>query len=157
MNKLLFVVLMVFPGLVPVNLHAAQQDAAGCKSHPLAPAMPGYFISACSSDDGVADFEVLKGKFTETVHVEGKSAAILYSPQPDLKSKPTEAGLKADFDKVITKQGGTLVSATPGQKWPVYKLTKDGKEFWIVLMVDGGQYFTGSYAVRVIEQNRQKR
>jgi len=150
-NKFLMALLML-PGLLTVNLYAAENDAPGCKSHPLIPGMQGYYISGCSSDNAVADFDVQKGKATEAVHVEGKSTAILYKPQPDLKSKPAEAGLKADFGQVITKQGGALVGATPGQKWPVYKLAKDGKEYWIVLLVDGGAYFTGSYGVRVIEK-----
>ncbi len=154
MKNAFLIVLWMLSGLLAVNLYAAEKDAPGCKNHPLVPGMQGYYISGCSSDDAVADFDVLKGKATETVHVEGKSTAILCKPQPDLKSKPTEAGLKADFEKAITKQGGALVGATPGQKWPVYKLAKDGKEYWIVLLVDGGKYFTGSYGVRVIEKKQ---
>jgi hypothetical protein len=48
---------------------------------------------------------------------------------------------------------GTLFGITYGQKWLVYTIAKDGKKFWIVLLVNSGQYFTGSYACRIIEKN----
>ena len=53
---------------------------------------------------------------------------------------------------MMKKQGGALAATSPGQKWPVYKVAANGKEYWIVLMVNSGEYFTGSYTVRVIEK-----
>ncbi len=134
-----------------LTLPAAEKDAPGCKDSPLAPRLPGYYIMGCSSGDAVADFDLLKD--AGTIHVEGKSTAVLYAHQPDLKVKePTEAWLKTEFENMMKKQGGALAATSPGQKWPVYKLASDGKEYWIVLMVDSGEYFTGSYAVRIIEK-----
>jgi len=28
---------------------------------------------------------------------------------------------------------------------------KEGKKYWVILMLDSGKYFTGSYALRIIE------
>ncbi len=138
--------------LLSANLYAAQTDAAGCKDHPLIPRMQGYYITGCSDALANFDADILKGEKAETVHIEGKSRALLYSPQPDLKSKPGESQFRRDFEDAVKKQGGGLVGVTPGQKWPIYKINKDNKEYWVVLMVDTGQYFTGSYAYRIIEK-----
>lgn len=138
--------------LLSASLSAAERDASGCKDHPLIPRMKDYYIVGCSNAAANFDADVADGKNTGTVHIGGKSTALLYSPQPELKSKPSESQLRSDFENAIKKQGGTLFGTTPGQNWPVYKLVKDGKEFWIVLMVDSGQYFTGSYTYRIIEK-----
>lgn len=133
-----------------VTLAAAQPDAAGCQDHPLVPRLQGYYISGCSSADAVFDADVSTGKGVETVHIAGKSKAFLYSTQPDLKSKPSEAQLRRDFETTLAKQGGKRVGETYGQKWPIYKLVKNGKEIWVVLMVNSGEYFTGAYAYRIV-------
>lgn len=142
--------------VVLINLIAAEKDATGCKDSPLVPRMQGYYIVGCDDHDGNADFDVPKGNGTETVHVEGKSVAIMYSPKPDLKQKPGEAQFKADFEKAMKSEGATFMCTTPGQNWPVYMVVKGGKEYWIVLLVNSGQYFTGSYTVRVIERSGGK-
>lgn len=151
MNKIFVASLAILFCLLLLNISATEKDAPGCKDSPLAPRLPGYYILGCSSDDAVADFDLLKGD--GTIHVEGKSTAVLYAHQTDLKvKKPTEAWLKTEFENIMKKEGGALAATSPGQKWPVYKVTANGKEYWIVLMVDSGEYFTGSYAVRVIEK-----
>ena len=151
MKKILIASSAMLFCLFLLNIPAAEKDAPGCKDSPIAPRLTGYYIMGCSSDDAVADFDLLEG--TGTIHVEGKSTAILYALRTDLKIKnPTESSLKSDFESMMKKQGGALAATSPGQKWPVYKLSKEGKEYWIVLMVDPGEYFTGSYGVRVIEK-----
>ncbi|HNQ78344.1 MAG TPA: hypothetical protein PK747_05575 [Acidobacteriota bacterium] len=150
MKKILIASSAMLFCLFLLNVPAAEKDAPGCKDSPIAPRLAGYYIMGCSSDDAVADFDLLS---TGAIHVEGKSVAILYALRTDLKNKkPTESSLKADFENMMKKQGGALVATSPGQKWPVYKLSREGKEYWIVLMVDPGDYFTGSYGVRVIEK-----
>jgi hypothetical protein len=53
------------------------------------------------------------------------------------------------------KQGGALLGETLGQKWPVCKMSKDGKEFWIVLLITSGEYYTGTYTFRIIEKGEK--
>jgi OmpA-OmpF porin, OOP family len=152
MKKITVIVMMVLFGMMSTNLCAAQKDAAGCKDHPLIPRMPGYYITGCSNDPANSDVDIVKGNTTETIHLEGKSMALLYSLQPELKTKTSEAQLRGDFENTVKKQGGTQIGITYGQKWPVYKIVRDGKEFWVVLMVNSGEYYTGSYAYRIIEK-----
>jgi hypothetical protein len=138
--------------LLSFTLSAAEKDAPGCKDHPLIPRMTGYYIVACNKGPAEFDMDTANGNNTETVHIKGNSTVFMYSPQPELKSKPSEAQFRSDFENAVKKQGGALAGTTPGQNWPVYKMAKDGKEFWIVLMVNSGQYFTGSYTCRIIEK-----
>ena len=151
--KKVSVILMMILLLVLLfgGLSAAEKDAAGCKDHPLIPRIKDYYIAGCSKGAATFDADMANGK-SETVHIEGSSTALMYSPQPELKSKPSELQLRSNFENAVKNQGGTLVATTPGQKWPVYKIVKDGKEFWIVLMVNSGKYFTGSYAYRIVEK-----
>ncbi len=153
MKKITVIAVMMLFGLVSLNLYAAEKDETGCKDHPLIPRISGYYIIGCSSDPASFDMDLAKGTATETIHLEGKSTALLYSPQPDLKSKPGEAQVRIDFENSVKKQGGALVGTTIGQKWPIYKIVKDGTEYWIVLMIDSDEYFTGSYAYRIIKTN----
>ena len=152
MKSVFAAVTMLLPLLLCASLYATEKDAPGCKDHPLIPRMQDYYIAACGKN--VADFEAdpANGNLAETVHIKGNSSMLMYQPQPELKSKPSEAQVRSDFENAVKKQGGTLFGTTPGQKWPVYKLVKDGKQLWIVLLINPGEYFTGSYAFRIIEQ-----
>lgn len=139
-------------GMLCTPLCAAENDAAGCKDHPLIPRMAGYIIAGCSDAPVNTEVTVAMGEQTETVHMEGNSTAVLYMPQPELASKPSEAMLKSDFENAVKLQGGRLIGETVGQNWPFYHIAKEGREFWGVLMVDSGQYFTGSYGYRIVEK-----
>lgn len=152
MKRTAVVMVALLFGLISINLYAAEKDDASCKDHPLIPRMTGYYIMGCSNDDAVADIDIEKGADTETIHLEGKSMVLLYSPQPELGSKPAEAKLRSDFEGAVKKQGGSQIGVTYGQRWPVYKIAKDGKEYSVILMINSGEYFTGSYAYRIIEK-----
>jgi hypothetical protein len=152
MKKITAIVLMMLFGLLSANLYAAQKDAAGCKDNPLIFRMPGYYIAGCSDAVTNNDIEIVKGDTTETIHIEGKSTAWMYSPQPDLKSKPTELQLNTDFENSVKKNGGKLLGITFGQEWPIYKISRDGKEIWIILLMNHGEYYNGTYTARIVEK-----
>lgn len=153
MRKLSVMVMLVLFCLLPVSCYAAEKDAGGCKDHPLIPKMPEYYIADCNEIPAMADIDIIKGEITETVHFEGKSSVFSYMPQPDAKTKLSETQLRSDFESAIKKMNGTLFGITYGQKWPVYTIIKGGKKFWIILLVNSGKYYNGSYACRIIEKN----
>lgn len=153
MRKLLVIVMLVLFCLLPISFYAAAKDAAGCKDHPLIPKMPEYYIAGCNDISAMADIDIIKGEITETVHFEGKSSVFSYMLQPDAKTKPSETQLRNDFENAIKKMNGTLFGITYGQKWPVYTIIKDSRKFWIILLIDSGKYYNGSYACRIIEKN----
>lgn len=152
MKKATAIFVAVMSGLLFAHLPAAAQDAAGCQDHPLVPRVTGYSIFGCSADDAMADLGIGRGETTETIHVEGRSVALLYRVDPDLETKPSEAQVRDHFQSAIEAHGGSLLGVTYGQEWPVYTMAADGKEYWVVLMIDSGEYFTDSYAYRIIEK-----
>ena len=151
MKKISVMVMTLLFCLVTAGLCTAEEDAQNCKDHPLVYRMPGYFIAAGNEIPAKADLDIVRGGETETVHLEGKSTALSFMPGSDLKTKPSEAELRTQFENYVLKMNGTRLGVTYGQQWPVYTVTREGKKYWIVLMINPGQYFTGSYACRVIE------
>jgi OmpA-OmpF porin, OOP family len=152
MRKKYVIAMTILFCLLPATFYAAEKDAAGCKDHPLIPRMPGYYIAGCNETPAGADLDIIKGETTESVHFEGKSIAFTYMPQPELKTKPSEAELRSHFENTVKKLNGSLFGITYGQQWPVYTAVKDGKNFWIILLINSGKYFTGSYSCRIIEK-----
>lgn len=133
--------------LLSFELHAAEKDAPECKDHPLLPRMSGYFILGCAGGDANFDMEAPPGKPAATTHVEGKSTAILYSPQPELKAKPNRQQIIGNFEKGIKQHGGTLVGMV--NTTPVYKLASGGREVLVIVMADNEG---GGHAYRIIEK-----
>ncbi len=139
--------------LLSATAHAEKKDADGCKDHPFFPETRDYYIFMCTEDPETGvDIDIMNGTTTARVHAEGTSRAVMHNPQPGLKSKPSEARLRADFENAVKQQGGKLLGVTFGQKWPLYKIDKNGKEFWVLLMVKSGEYYDGSYTYRIIEK-----
>ncbi len=153
MRKLLILFAMLI-SLFSTILNGAEKDAKGCKDHPLIARVPGYYIASCNQIPAGANLDIIKGDKNETINFEGKSIAYLYMPKQDLKTKTSAVDIRNHFDNSIKKLNGSLMGVTSGQKWPVYIFAKEGKEYWVVLMIDEGKYFTGSYAFRVIEKNK---
>jgi hypothetical protein len=151
MKKLSALVATMLFCLLSFTLLAAEKDAATCKDHPLSFRMPGYYINDCNESVANADLDIADGKPNETVHVEGKSFGLSYRPQSDLASKPGEQALRGAFADAMKKQGGVYLGSTYS-KWPVYKLNRDGKDCWVVLMVLPGEYYDGTYTCRVVEK-----
>lgn len=153
MKKFILIFVLMLFSITQINFHAAEKDKDGCKDHPLIPRMPEYYIAGCNETPAEADIDIIRNDTTESVHLEGKSSVYLYMPQPDAKTKLSETQLRSDFGNAIEKMNGTFFGITFGQKWPVYTIEKDGKKFWIVLLVNSGEYYNGTYASRIIEND----
>lgn len=151
-NTFIIIVMMMF-SLLFTSTHTAGQNAKGCMDHPLIPKMPEYYIIDCNDVPAEADIDIIRGDTTETVHFKGKSSVYMYMPQSDAKTKLSETELLRNFLNGIQKMNGILFGITYGQKWPVYTLEKDGKKYWIILLVNSGEYYTGSYTCRIIEND----
>lgn len=133
--------------LLSFDVHAAEKDAPDCKDHPLLPRMPGFYILGCAGGDANFDMEAAPGKPAETTHVEGKSTAILYSAQPELKARPSRQQILGNFEKGIRQYGGTLIGMVNAT--PVYKVADGGREVWVIVMADNEG---GGHAYRIIEK-----
>ncbi len=123
---------------------AQQQDATGCKDHPLFTRMPGSWIHHCSEKTFDAHaFPVGQGKVEQ---VEGRTWMLSYYQQATLKEKPSEVQILRNFENAVTRLGGTVVFAQKSRE--TLRVVRDGKEFWIDLSAE----FTGKYGMTIVEK-----
>jgi len=138
-------VFLTFLSLALSSFAGAQtQDATGCRDHPLFTRMPDYWIHSCTYKEFDAyEFTVAKGK---KERVEGRLTRINYYPQNALNPKPSELQILRNFENAVKTLGGTSVYAEKALE--VFKLAREGKEFWVELRAD----FTGKYFLWIVEK-----
>jgi OmpA-OmpF porin, OOP family len=126
-----------------------QKDVKGCQDHPLFTRMPSSWIHHCSEKE--FDAHVFKLGKDKTERVEGRVWEIVYYPQADLKTKPSELQILRNFENAVAKLGGTVV-ATDNKSRDVFRLTQDGKEIWVDLWAE----FTGKYGFTIVQKQAMK-
>jgi len=146
MKKGSIVLMSVLFLLLALSVAAEQKDDPKCKDHPLFTKMPGSWIYNCKQSPFDA-YEFALGKEKgKTEHVEGQLWKISYYPQANLPSKPSELQIQRNFENAVTKLGGTVVWSEKSRN--TYKITKDGKEFWVELLTE----FTGKYFLTIVQK-----
>ncbi|BCS32979.1 membrane protein [Luteitalea sp. TBR-22] len=153
----------------------AQDDAEGCKDHPLFTRMPGMYLASCSASQfdmrafpvGAPDNDgMVKG-----VQVEGPVQFLSYA----MKEGVTPASglqLMRNFENAAKKAGGTIEGQWPGWCKAKYddehmpemgngcmsygltmKFVKGGKETWAFFMASQDE---GTYALTVTQREAMK-
>ena len=130
----------------------AQQDAKGCKDHPLFTRMPGTYIKDCKS----TEFEGRKWPDPDTqgkteVQVEGKYYFIQYYNQKEFEGKRSDLQVSRNYQNAMKKIGGKVYA-----RWDegpnTMKLLKDGKEIWARV-----EHYRGdNIRVEIIEQEAMR-
>lgn len=115
----------------------AQEDAKGCKDHPMFTRMPNFYIEKCKENEfDEANFIDEKGK---EIKVEGKYYKATYEIKKGHKH-PSELSIRRNYENAIKKIGGVVVKDTGGISY--LKLTKEGKTYWAVVFPRGsGSYY----------------
>ncbi len=105
----------------------AQQDAEGCKDHPLFTRMPGYYISECTQNYNQLDFYNANG---EDVKLEGNLSYAWYVFNLESgKTEPSYFQIIKNYANAILKIGGKKIYEENGLG--CYELNKNGKEYRI--------------------------
>lgn len=104
---------------------AADQDARGCKDHPLFTRMQNMRIVLCTMVE-FDKFDFKTGKGT-SVPVEGKRFDIKYQIHAGGVA-PSPLAIIRNHQQAIGAIGGTV--AYEDQRYTIVKLAKDGKEVW---------------------------
>ena len=105
----------------------AQEDAEGCKDHPLLTRMPGYYISECTHNYNQLDFYDSKG---QEVKVEGNLTYAWYVFNLESgKTEPSYFQIIKNYANAIMKIGGRKVYEDNGLG--CYELNKNGKDYKI--------------------------
>lgn len=142
-----------------------QEDAAGCKDHPLFTRFPNSYIDDCDgSQFDLRKFPVGQMKpgkeVLDSVEVEGPTRRISYQAKEG-GTPPSGLQLMRNFENAAKKAGGTIEGSWPGWCKANYdseampnmgnsctsfgltmKFVKGGKETWVFFQADeaGGHY-----------------
>jgi OmpA-OmpF porin, OOP family len=124
MNKLIFSIALM---LISITTGFAQEDAEGCKDHPLLSRMPGYYISECTQNFNELDFYNSKG---EDVKLEGNLTYSWYVFNLESgKTEPSYLQIIKNYANAIIKIGGKKIYEEKGLG--CYELNNNGKEYRI--------------------------
>jgi OOP family OmpA-OmpF porin len=137
------VLLFAFSGIV-----FAQQDAKGCKDHPMFTRMENFHIDQCKEEkfDSV-DFRDEKGK---GIKVEGKVFKIDYAINKGF-TPPSGLQVIRNYENAIMKIGGVKVHEEGSYEiW--LKLDKGGKTFWVYIDSWHGGGKGETYGLTIVEK-----
>lgn len=129
----------------------AEDDAAGCKDHPLFNRMPGYRINSCETKTFDArDFPAsatldADGRAAKVETVEGVQTYIVYEAQGETEHA-SGLQIQRNYQNAVRSVGGTVVAeygaensgkALVDESWgagdraTVLRLSKTGRDIWV--------------------------
>ncbi len=129
------VFLLAFSGIA-----VAQEDAKGCKDHPMFTRMPNFYIKECKEKDfDQADFVDEK---RNEIKVEGEVHKGEYAIKKGVKV-PTDLQILRNYQNAIKKIGGVVTHEKLGSNYgeTYLKLSKTGKTFWIIVNSHSGEKY----------------
>jgi len=113
----------------------SQEDAEGCRDHPLLTRMNNYYLSGCEEYeyDSAEFYDVEDNEYV----IEGHKWVLHYSLKEGF-NPPGQLKVYRNYINAIKRIGGTIINEGDG----VMKLTRGGKEIWIGMWVsdDGSDY-----------------
>jgi outer membrane protein OmpA-like peptidoglycan-associated protein len=121
MNIIMKILATTFTFFAFATSVSAQQDADGCKDHPLFTRLPSYFIQSCDK----ADFDLKRfpkgplkvdkegNKSVEVVDIEGPYMFITYTLK-DGAAKASPLQIMRNFQAATKKGNGTIEGEYPG-------------------------------------------
>lgn len=119
----------------PVLTLWSQEDAEGCRDHPLLTRMNNYYLSGCEEYeyDSAEFYDVEDNEYV----IEGHKWVLHYSLKEDF-DPPGQLKVYRNYINAIKRIGGTIINEKDG----VMKLTRGGKEIWIGVWAsdDGSDY-----------------
>lgn len=129
----------------------AQQDAKGCKDHPLLTRMPNTYIRECKE----FEFDGKEWPDPETqgktkVRVEGRYWLIQYYDQKGFERKRSDLQIQRNYESAIKSIGGSAFAPRVNDTY--MKVVRDGKEIWAwVFSYQGDQI-----KIEIIERQAMK-
>jgi OOP family OmpA-OmpF porin len=137
---------VLLASILLVNVVIADEDAEGCRDHPLLTRMPEFYIQDCETKDfDQMDFVNKQGEETT---VEGKRYYISHYVNSDAQP-PSEIQILRNFTNAIQKIGGTKISEDRSNVY--LKLEKGDMITWIHVHTwnDGA-----GYDLNIVEETR---
>ena len=148
MKRVILVVSCVTLAVVLMgSLVHAQQDAKGCRDHPLFTRMPNFYIERCESKeyDEINLYEPPQGE--KSVTVGGKTYCIEYRVQKGFEGKRSPLQIMRNYANAARKIGGIVYERTSNNN-AYMKIVKDGKEIWAL----EDNYGSDRYYLTIVEK-----
>jgi len=148
-SKLLFCLVLGF--IMMGSIVFAQQDAKGCKDHPLFTRMPNTYIYECK----FTEFDAREWPDPDTqgktnVKVEGKYWFVQYYSQKGFEDKRSDLQVSRNYSNAMKKIGGSVYEAYDTKTY--MKLLKGGKEIWAYVASYRGE----NIRIEIIEKEAMK-
>ena len=139
MEKGVKIIFCLMLGLLLISSAAlGQEDAKGCKDHPLFSRMQGYRIVVCQEREFDAE-DFLDPATQQKVTIEGRKFHTEYITNKPFEGKYSRLQVSRNYLNAITKIGGTAYEKNPKDPSETsMKLIKDGKEIWAKLQFNFG-------------------
>jgi OmpA-OmpF porin, OOP family len=112
----------------------AQEDAEGCKDHPLLSRMKNFYINICENNFDAVEFFIKDGT---SKTLEGQKTHFQYQLKEN-SPQPSELQIRRNYANAVKSLGGQTIYDQPG--YATFKVMKNGKEIWIRLDSWGSYY-----------------
>ena len=119
---LLLVLALASPALV-----VAEDDAEGCKDHPMLSRMPSFYISDCERTHDEVEFSVGEDKAEK---VEGQKTRNSYALKEGADA-PSYFQLRRNYENAVKSLGGTVLYTE--EAYLSGKVVRGGQEVWVQL------------------------
>ena len=118
------------------QVFAQAEDAENCRDHPLFNRMPNFRLHQCQ--ENFAALEVILDAEKREEH-EGNRTHLryLFNNQENTIKPPSWLQIRRNYENAITKVGGKKIFSDGS--YATYKLTRDGKETWVLLQLTSGE------------------
>jgi outer membrane protein OmpA-like peptidoglycan-associated protein len=152
MKKTCIIVFGVMLAVVLMGgLAFGQQDAKGCKDHPLFTRLSNTYISECKFNE----FEAREWPDPDTqgktkVRVEGRYYSLMHYNQKEFQGKRSDLQVSRNYSNAMKKIGGSVYEADERNTY--MKLLKDGREIWAYV----SSYRGDQIRVEIIEKEAMK-
>lgn len=156
MKKIVLILMLAFS---LTNIANAQEDAQGCKDHPLLTRLENFYISDCEENYNELQLRI-NNATTETK--EGNLFHIYYRYNPDSGVKAKSAlQIVRNYEVAITKNGGKLLYKNTNSMDAIleatYYLSTKEKQYWVQLTSFAGtDNAIEAYSLNVLEMEPMK-
>jgi len=153
-SAVVFGVVLVLTVVLMGGFAFAQQDAKGCKDHPLFTRMPEYYIGDCQKKEFDAH-EFVDPVTKQKVTVEGRLFSAYYYLKKEYRGQKSMVQVARNYTNAIEKIGGVFFMKNSNGSGDTYmKVTKEGKEIWASIEQDnwGGN----TYYLYIVEKEAMK-
>lgn len=151
------IILALFIMLSPL-LNAQDEDAEGCKDHPMFNRMPGFRLTACVTREFDAYSFPVENRIAEDTKkevVEGKYTELVYGLKEGLP-EPSALQVFRNFENALKQINATIVAKVvePGNSYSFItgKLVKDKMEKWVLIQSSGIDYQLYIVEKQIMEQ-----